>query len=134
MDTQPTQTPPQTPQPTPPTPENPTPVATPQPSATVQGADGPQASAYAAATPSTMALPTQEARTKNKRLGWILTIVMIAIIVGGLLFGYVLGLASIIGAYAVSLGIRYKLWGIVWTAGVIAGLNLALYILTIFVN
>lgn len=71
---------------------------------------------------------------KQKKLAFVLAIASIIIFVIALLFGYVLAGAAILGAYAVSVGIRVKSKSIIIIGAIGTVLNLGFYIASFFVK
>ena len=125
---QPNQTPqpsstPNEPQPTPTTPPASTPVAQPQPA--------PLQPASSAQFTSGVQAPTKENLAKQLKWARIAIIASFVIFVVGLFVGFAALLGAILGAYAVSVGLRAKAKGVI-TLGIIAGaLNLIFYILAV---
>ena len=107
------------------------PSVNPQPEKPLTNVPQPASSAQAK---SGMAPPTASNVSKQKKIAFALAILSIVIFVVGLIAGFTLAVAAILGAYALSVGIRSKSLGLIVTGSIGLALNLGLFLLASFAN
>jgi len=112
--------PPVTQQPTPT--ENPTtPPIVPQPASSAQNVGG-------------LKPATKENVDKQKKVAFFLSLASLGLLVLGLLFGFTLPFAAVLGAYALYVGIRTKTKKLIVLGSIGLVLNFAVYILAVLTN
>jgi len=112
-----------TPTPTPVEPQQPVtqPSGVPQPAQTANLVNGMQA-------------PTKEYLLKQKRIGYVLSIISIVLFVVALLNGYVFGILALLAAYGLLMGIKTKTVLLIVLASIGLLLNFGFYTISVFSN